>query len=222
MKFARPALAIALGASLIIAGTADAKAKPKPPKPVCNLLTDATGDANVLGVGDPSNDAIDVVGGDIAADKKLITAVIRVKKLAKTSPMSPTGMLWSLDFTADDVVFSFAAHTDPTGAVAYQASYKTALQGSLYDGGATGTFDLAKSEIHVTAPVSLLAAQATIKVGTVLSALAAKGSMDIVVPDPSKKVAAGGTIEDVSLGLDSAASDKTYKVGTLSCVTPGK
>ena len=224
MKLTRPAIAVALGTALIVTGSAQAKVKPKPPKPVCNLLTDAPGDAALIGppAPDPSNDALDILSADVAADAKNVTAVIRVKKLAKTAPtFAPTGIQWRVGFTADDVVFSMAAHTNALGTEVYDASYKTTVGGSLYSGGVTGQFDLAKNEIHITAPTSLFSAQATIKPGKVLSALTANTYIDVVVPDATGKFG-GGTFASDGLGIDSGTSDKTYKVGTLSCVTPGK
>lgn len=223
MKLARPALAIAVGAAMIVTGTAQAKVKPKPPKPVCNLVTDGTGDAHVVGP-DPSVDAWDITSADIAADKKNITVVIRVKKLAKTAPTSaPTGMRWRFGFTAEDIPFSFGAHTDATGAVSYDAAYTDPIKGGqLYGGGVTGTFDTVKNEIHMTAPESLFASQATIKLGTVLSGLDASSGNEAAISDPTGKVVNGALLRVYPPGGDDAPSDKTYKVGALSCVTPGK
>lgn len=71
---------------------ADSKKKPKP---VCNLVTDATDDAkSPVGVNDPS---LDIISADIATNKTRLTAVIRVAKLTTgTDTQSPSGRYWSV------------------------------------------------------------------------------------------------------------------------------
>lgn len=248
MKPVRPAVMLALLATVASAGLAQAKPKPKP-KPVCNLVTDKTGDANgkdtgaanpfplpvgpstspvpfpVVNAG-PSSDALDITSADIAADKKRITAVVRVKKLAMTDPTSaPTGIRWSVDFTAEDIQFTLMAHTNPQGTPSFEASYFVPANGigTLYGGGVTGYFNMAKNEIHITADNSLFAAQATIKPGAVLTKLDSSAGNEWVIPDPSKKVASGGVLLESTTGyVDTATGPKPYVVGTPSCVTPGK
>lgn len=243
MKLIRLVVACAVGLSLLVAGHAGAAAKVP-----CMLITDPAGDANGIDTNyfnpfplpagppqkspvsfpvehaGPSTDAMDITSADIGADKKTVSVLIRLKKLAKTAPAAaPPGIRWSFGFTADSTEFTFAAHSDPTGRVFFDAAYQTPTTGTLYDGGVTGVFDLAKSEIHIIVPASLLAAQATIKPGLAVTAMKVVVSPEATLPDPSRKVAAGGTIFEDTLGnTDSAVSAKKYVVGARTCVTPGK
>src|SRR5262245_27463636 len=76
-------LTLAVGAPTALGAT---KPKPKPkPKPVCNLVTDPAGDASLLaGASGQGYDAsLDIISADVASDGKTITAVVRVKTLAK-------------------------------------------------------------------------------------------------------------------------------------------
>lgn len=223
MKPVRPLIVLALGASLlVVVGPADAAAKK--PKPVCNLIKSPPGDAAVLGVGDPNINTMDILSADIAADKKNVTAVIRVKKLATTAPTgAPTGMTWRFGFKLEDFTFGMAAHADPTGAVHYDASYSSPGINTLYGADLPGRLDFARNEIHITAPTSLFAAQATIKPGKELTNLTALTAGEVSVPDKTRKVAAGGTVfQSAPLGYNNAKGSDGYVVGTSSCVTPGK
>jgi hypothetical protein len=170
----------------------------------------------------PSNDALDIVSADVAADPNTITGVIRVKKLAATSAEAPTGMSWSVNFTIAGTPFSLSAYADPTGAVSYNGSYvDPKLGGQLYPGNLAGIFDTTKNEIHISIPTSTMAKQATVVNGTDISQINATTGPEILVPDPTGKL--GGTIlTDVPNTVDQTANGKDYKVGTLSCVTPGK
>lgn len=249
MSHARAALALALAASLAGAGVAQAAAKPKP-KPVCHQVADAAGDANgkdtgaanpfplpvgpstspvpfpVVNAG-PSSDALDITSADVSADKKNLTAVIRVKKLALVDhTAAPLGIRWELNFTAEEIQFTVMAHTDPTGKINYDSSYFVPANGigSLYGhGSTTGFFDLARNEIHVSTPNAIFSSQATIKPGAVLSDLNVAASDEVAVPDTTGKLNGGGAEFEGTLGhIDTAATTKPYKVGTLSCVVPGK
>lgn len=216
MKLTRAAIAVTLGVSALAAGHASAATKAKP---VCNLITDDAGDANLIGP-DPNHDALDILSADLATDKKNVTAVIRVKKLATTDPtIAPTGMRWQLSFTQDGEIIALAAHASATGVITYDGSYKTTAEktGHIYTGGFTGTFDATANEIHITAPVSLLSGQATLKPGTMLSDLAADAYSDVSVQVPQAGVGAADAIP-----IDTATSAKPYAAGTPSCVTPGK
>lgn len=244
MKFVRPALAVALAASALLSvNVADAAAKP------CKLMTDAAGDAPITNTRDalfpineppapvvqappgwptanvgPSTDALDITSADIASDKKWVTAVIRVKKLAATAPAAaPSGIQWELSFTANGATITLTAVTDPTGAVRYQGSYKGLAGGSLYAGGIIGAFDLKKSEVRISAPVSLLDAQVRVKPGLKFTNLTAEAGPILTGPEPSKKVAKGGVLFTLNFAAaDSASTKKTYSGSSVNCVVPGK
>lgn len=171
----------------------------------------------------PSSDVLDITSADLVADKKWVTAVIRVKKLAKTVPTAaPSGITWFMTFEADGTDFVFAAHTDPTGAVYYDAAYVGTTGGSLYAGGPVGKMDLAKNEVHISVPTDVMAAQATVKPGLKFTSIAAGTGNEIAVFDKSGQVVNGGIFEWAPVSTDSAATTKTYVAGTKRCVVPGK
>lgn len=246
MKHVRTAVALAAVGALLASGAASAATKAKP---LCNLVADAAGDAaptlkDVIfpieftpapippvqaPAGFPnvplgsSTDALDVLSADLAANKKHITAVIRLKKLASTAPTAaPSGMRWKFFWVADEVVFSMGAHADPTGAITFDAAYVDTLgRGNLYAGGVTGSFDTAKSEIHLSASPSLFA-QANIKVGSKLSKLNVLTGVEAAISDKTGRVTSGAIYRTYPVTHDTADTAKTYVVGTSSCVTPGK
>lgn len=240
MKLIRLCTAIAVGLSLALVGPAVAAAKVP-----CKLITDAPGDAypiNSAHIHDtiqtevpvnvpafppvtqgPSSDVLDVLSADLATDKRTITAVIRVKKLAITAPSAaPTGISWFMNFSADGADFKFAAHTDPTGAQYFDASYSAATGGSLYGGGVTGKLDLAKNEVRISAPVSLLANQATIKRGVKITKISAGAANEVAVFDKTARLTDGGIFEWAIINADRAVTSKSYIAETKTCVTPGK
>lgn len=218
MKITRPVLAVALGASVALAGPSSAAIKKPAPKPVCNLLTDAPSDAS-LQPPLPASQSLDIVSADLATDKRNITAAIRVKKLAATDPTTaPTGSSWTFSFAADDVVFSLHANSDVTGKITYTASSLGPNDkiGKLVVDGSSGVFDLAKNEIRITTPASTFASELTLKDGKALTDLEATSAWSIAVG------AKGVGSASYSIAIDDGASDKTYKAGQLSCVKPGK
>lgn len=193
------------------------------PKPVCNLVTDATGDTSVVPGGAVKDDALDITSVDIATDKKRVTTVVRVKKLAARPTSTPAGALWQADFTANGVVFSMSAHSLASGEIVYTSSYAGTAGGSLYAGGTTGIFDLAKNEIRMTAPVSLFAGQANIAPGkTVISGLAGSTGAEFVIPDTPNSFFGSPILTYAPVPADEATGGKDYKAGTASCVKPGK
>lgn len=219
MKITRVAIAVTLGVSALAAGHASAAVKVKP---VCNLVTDAPGDAFFFAGSGPTTDSLDVLSADVATNKHNITAVVRVKKLAATDPtFSPTGLQWNFTFTAEGQDFTFTALTDPTGKPTYEASYsdKTTGQGNLYAGDTvTGVFDVAKSQITMTAPIDVLAAQADFKVGSKLTGLDAAAGRIIAIPEATGKLGGGSLLTLNPASNDDATSTKEYVVGAPSCV----
>lgn len=231
MNITRPALAIALAVSIVAVGQAEAAKKPpkKVVKPVCMLVTDPAGDANAINLGSPvpttnagsSVDALDITSVDIASDKKLLTTVMRVKKLASTVSTAPMGLNWTVSFKVDTQSFSIAAHADPTGKITYDASYASTTGGSLYPGNMAGTFDTNKSEIHITVPIDLMAKQATIKLGTKITAIAGATFSEVLIPEATGALGGGTFFSTTVNEYDWTSPGKDYISGTPSCVTPG-
>jgi hypothetical protein len=201
-------------ASVLAGGSALAAAKVKP---VCNLVTDAAGDATDDPAGAAADDALDVTSVDVASDKNNITAVIRVKKLAKSSARN-----WTAAFSADGTDFSLGAHITAAGTEVFDAAYAAATGGSIYGPGTTGVFDVAKNEVRITAPLSLLSEQATIKSGkTKVTGIGATTGAELLVPDASGQF--GPTLFSYSpINADDTDGGKDYLAGTPSCVAVGK
>ncbi|MDT7537730.1 MAG: hypothetical protein QOI82_1315 [Actinomycetota bacterium] len=218
----RPVLALGLMVAVASAGVASAAGKTAAAKPVCNLVTDPTGDSSVYPAGGVQEDAMDITSVDLATDKTSVTGVIRIKKLSASSTNAPTGMNWTVNFTADGTVFSLAGHATVAGTVVFDTAYASTTGGSLYGPGTTGVFDTAKNEVRITAPLSLLSAQADIRSGkTKITDINGRTGGEILVPDPSGTF--GPTIlSDSEFDADTTASGPAYLAGTPSCVVVGK
>ena len=218
----RPALAVGLVLAVGCTGIASAAAKKAAAKPVCNLVTDPVGDSSVYPASGVHDDALDITSVDVATDKTSVTGVIRVKKLAATSTNAPTGMNWTVNFSADGTDFSLAGHSTAAGTIVFDTAYAGATGGSIYGPGTTGVFDTAKNEVRITAPLSLLAPQASIRPGkTKLTGLNGRTGVEVLVPDATGML--GSTIfSDSPFTADDTTKGPDYLAGTPSCVVPGK
>lgn len=208
MKLSRPTLALALGASLVFVGSAGAAVKK--PAPVCNLVIDDKGDAKGL-LSVSNNPTWDIVSADVATDKTMLTTVVRVDKLSKTTADDPAGSMWRYDFTVDGIRLYTQAAAAFSGDV-FTAGYTDTTSHSFASSGATGVFDTAKNEVRVSVPLATFAAKAVIKAGTKLSVHKASAGDYIAVP---------GALS-FSPTADSAEGAKDYVGGAASCVAVGK
>ena len=196
----RTALAVTAAATVAFAGGATAA----PAKPLCNLITDGTGD-----VAAPSAN-LDIVSADVASDAKKLTAVIRVAKLAESDGTAPTGVAYNFRFMlpGSTVRYYLLASVEPSSLGGTTFEFGTIETGNALTpiGDATGKLDLAKSEVRITAPTSFGAVK--IKPGTKLVSLQALTQRRFVV---------------LLSGADSTVIDesKSYTAGTASCVKPG-
>lgn len=211
----RPALALVLCASVVAAGAASAapaKRKPAPGKPPCNALVDPAADATgfVVTPGPVPNDSnLDIVSGDLGADAKTITAVLRMTDLAASDSNAPTGRNYVILFTAGDKELYLGAALDSSGAGTFSAGYVATRRTRLGD--ATGVVDTAKKEIRISAPLSVFADQAQLKPGMKLTDLNAYSQ---------RFIGASGT--GLTPTSDVAEGGKPYVVASASCVVPGK
>jgi hypothetical protein len=197
-------------------------------KPVCNIIKDASGDAEYNGAV-PGDGNDDIVSADVASDGKKITAVLRLAALAQPDPMAPLGQGFFVEFGAkgSDSNLFLSARTYPTG-TKYVFGYSapdpnTGINTSYTIGDATGSIDTAKKQVRITAVNSAFApAGSKLTKGTKLlvpTATTYRIAGQGLVPSQSvagTRVPIGGLL----LPFDDA-SGKTYTVGTLSCVKPG-
>jgi len=213
----------------VVAGGAVASAAPAK---VCNLTTDAKNDTFLVRAQDaqkaygPQEDALDIVSQDLGSDGKVLTAVIRVAKLATKIGSAPGGTDYKTQFTIPGQVataenFILNARTDGSGAPSYLLALRTVVaQGQAISkkvADATGTFDLVKNEVRITVPL------ADIKSG---SNVLAKGS--VLTMAGLDQTSSRATVVNPATGTataafaDVATTEKSFKLGTASCVVPGK
>jgi hypothetical protein len=203
------AAAMIIGAGSAMTASA-ATARKHKVKPVCNLVTDASGDAkDVGGTNDPS---MDILSADVATDRKRITAVIRVAGLSTGTDMqSPSGREWRITMAlpgANNGQLSLGVQTGPFG---------TRDADNI---GGKATLDTKHHQVVITESLKALAGfHAHIVFGkTRLTQFSATSSSIIQLP------AVGGLWASTSpLGAptDSASGNATYLAGALSCVKPG-
>lgn len=199
-------------------------------KPVCNLVVDPAGDAEVAGV--PGGSGDDILSGDFASDGVLLTGVVRMAGLSANDPEWLNGRAYFAEFTAPgskDVLF-LQARAYPTGVI-YSYGYSgvdptSGVNTSYTLGAATGVVDVAKKEVRITAPVKgfVDGAKAKIAKGAKIGGLGTRvyrqGGQGLV---PSQTV--GGVrvpVGGLNLLLDEAAGTGSYVLGTASCVAVGK
>jgi hypothetical protein len=211
----RPVLCVVLAASAGGAGLAHAATKPAP-KPVCNLLTDAAGDADGTflqeGMLPSSEDAVDIVSGDVAADTKFLTTVLRVKKLAASSATAPGGLHWKFFVTVGGSTIYTQVIAPVGGSPSFGYGHIDPTAGtSSRDGDAQGVLDLAKNEVRVSIPAGSLPVK--LKTGT---------RIDTLEPNAGRYYGSPTGSPSLSDSTDLATSSKVFKVGQLSCVKPGK
>jgi hypothetical protein len=108
------------------------------------------------------------------------------------------------------------------GATVFDTAYASTAGGSLYGPGTTGVFDTAKNEVRITAPLSMLSAQADIRPGkTKITDINGRTGGEILVPDPTGMF--GSTLfSDSEFSADDTANGPEYLAGTPSCVVVGK
>lgn len=209
----RPALAVALGLTLVAAGTSVAAPKAKP-KVACNLLVDDKGDGTGFVRTDmnylPNDPNLDIVSADIATNAKTVTAVIRTDQLTATDSSSPTGRAYYANFFVGEAQLFLSAALDGAGNASYTGGFIETRRRSL--GEATGVIDLKKKEIRISAPLSLFAEKASMKPGTKITELNALAQ---------RFIGARG-VAGVTPSADAAEGGLTYTAGSPSCVAVGK
>jgi hypothetical protein len=213
MRVTRPALCLALVGSLTAVGAASAatKPKPKPLKPVCNLVTDDKGDASITGF-DPSNASTDILSGDIASNAKVISAVIRLAaKPSGTNLETGQQAEYYFEFTApgsDNPQYFDATVLVGTGSVSFSTGQITPSPGgSTYTpdaaNGVTGSISDA-GVLRMNAPLSAFS-RVKLTPGVKLTGLKAEtfGQLGVLLSP-----------------MDSADGTK-YVAGYPSCLKPG-
>jgi hypothetical protein len=209
---ARP---VALAALLAVAALPTAShAAPRPKPKVCNLVVDPAGDSAPV-----ASDAVDIVGGDIASDSRKLTAVIRLKKWADTEPTAPLGRVYQINLTGQGgETYAFMSYfTTPAGASFKYGYHDATTNVDTGTGTATGKVDPAKNEIRMTVPVGSLSQMGT---GSFKSGARITG-IEITVGRWLGAYASADVYGGFTSPADSAAAEKSYTGGSLSCVKVG-
>jgi hypothetical protein len=221
MRVTRPVLCLALVGALTTAGAASAvtKPKPKPLKPVCNLVTDVAGDGSFQAPL-PSDDSMDILSADVASDTKNFTAVIRVKNVSAQS-LGAAGHVLRMNFALagnDDMPY-LAYAASPFGDVFDYGVIKkgTGSNSIVSSGSATGSVDKVKNEVRITVPLASMKALGKVAPGAKISSLQAVSEQMIGDPDNIPVLGAAYGTEQA----DTADGTKAYVAGYPSCVKPG-
>lgn len=211
----------ALTAALAVLVTGSiATALPKETRPACNLITDSTDDAKLLGVG-PSIDSMDIVSADVVSAGNQLTAVIRVKKWSEEAePLALTDLRqYSLSFRIPrSNVWLFLAATFPVHHLAARDGFgqytwvvsQNEVAPGYVNGVATGGVYPDRGEIRIVLPLD----DANTKTYLALSpgmtidrlAVDSRGRLDQAAGRPP---------------VDAGDSKATYVLGDASCVKPG-
>jgi hypothetical protein len=228
---------VALVAGALLAGTVASTSHAA--TKVCNLVTDPKGDSSfrvvTTGPGAPGTPSMDLVGGDIASDGKQIEAVIRVDKLSKTDSQGPMGQAWFFKFVpkglSDADSLFLVAYSTPTGGDEFWAGYEAdhepsgALKTSYPIKAAKGTFDTAKNEVRVWAPIADFGSRSSLlSKGTTFSTLTVEARR-INGQRAAKSMFVGPVwvpIGGLTSLMDDAVGTKSYTAGAKSCVVLGK
>lgn len=223
------ALRLTVAGSLVLTSLAagGAVAAPAKPKPVCNLITDEKNDTFALrsqdaqGAYGPQEDALDIVSGDLASDGKVLTAVLRVKKMALSSGTAPNGLSFRVQFTHggldEDTNLFLSGRASGTAQVFTAGSRAITANLSTKLADVKGVFDVTKSEVRISAPLEVFKSLGGgIKKGTKLQlADLDQTASRFITVNPA-------TGADTATFADVGNSASSYTVGAPSCVVPGK
>ncbi|HVF05463.1 MAG TPA: hypothetical protein VNA20_11545 [Frankiaceae bacterium] len=200
-----------------------AKKKPRPVPKSCNVVFDDAGDAS-LDSNIPSDDSLDIVGGDFASNGKKITGVIKVKALQAQNPRSPLGQLYFAIFTVkgNTTPLTLSATLAPTGTVysfGYQGEDPTTKVNTSYTVG-TAVGKITGNEIKISANIAAFPQKASLKNGNPVTSLvvetrtlAGQRAVPSQEVGPVRVPLGGGTL------LADEATAKKYTLGAPSCVT---
>jgi hypothetical protein len=202
VKLARPVLAVAVGAGLVLSGTAGAASKPKP---VCNLVTDAAGDATgfvVTGTPLPNDTYLDVLSADVATNAKKFAGIIRLSAVGKDS----TTVLdtYYLNFSVGEAKYFVSAQYDGTTATFTAGDFTGTNGGRKSLGAIDGKVDPAAKTVSFSAPLSTWGFKGTAKIS----------GFDVLGQRYIGTSATGGATPTA----DEATSDKTYTGSAPSCL----
>ncbi len=176
-------------------------------KAPCRVLVDQPGDSE-------GGESLDLISADLGSNATHITAVIRVKALTRSNAEAPTGQAFYVEWTVPGAAqpLFLAATVSPT-----REWFEFGHTENIYrpDGGATGFFDEARSEVRVTAPLSAWADRAKLRKGTRLGSIKAATYRFVGV---TVGELGAGSLQPGDVGVTRAV----HVVGTVTCVAVGR
>jgi len=214
--------AVALATTLVPAAAAATRPVPK----ACNLISDAKADTMLIqlpGTGAvDGNGPLDIVGGDVATNAKILTVAIRLAAPPAIPTQSPLGAHYIFNLTGagtdkavrlDAVLDRFGSHF--TYGQQAPATFERALLASDgIDGDAVGV--VSGNEIRISVPWARLK-PGRFTPGSRLTGLYVGSERWVGAhPSSSQRTAVG------QLYADSATTPKSYVAGTPSCVPIGR
>ncbi len=218
-------IAIWLATALVATAAGVPAYAARPVKRVCFLARDVAGDA--LAAFRPNAPGLDLRSADVASDRTYVTIAIRVADLPALASDSPTGAIFRATTLVGPVVtLIFFAIRTPAGdsfRIRWQAN---GAGGYFDDPRITGTFDEARDEIRITAPVDLVATKAPARPGTVFAdlILSSERFVGTVLPHPAPESPAGNERSShlgVQEDADQGGGSFRYVAGSPSCLRPG-
>ncbi len=190
--------------------------------PKCRIVRDDAGDVRSgFGVvGHPSS-SIDILSGDLAANSRTLTAVIRVKELILPDPTSQTGVHFSFSMQGPESKIVFSANFGPDGDFFdIYAGQPTEVGGEdgassvPYLAPATGVFDRARNEVRIHAALADLAKVDSLSEGARLVKPYIEASTGIVSKNVARSFTTTGSRDFTATGMSYTMSERT-------CVKPG-
>lgn len=232
----RRLVALALLATVLATVLAAPAAGAKPAQ-VCRIVTDERGDTRAF-VFVPSSPAtaepaLDIVSADVATDARHVTVAVRVAELTLPDERLPRGARYSVYFKVGPdeadwfVLHARAAHggrqsalyrLTPLPTVVTPVVLVSGWEEHYVDTETKATYDFARDEVRVSAPVGAFAPFVAIKRGMRIKEINAITWHDqTLYVDPVLTSGHDGE-RDAS---DVATAPKPYVAGTPSCLRPG-
>lgn len=195
----------------LVGGAASAAPKPAPkPKPVCQQITDPSGDARLGGslnaAGQPAYDSLDLLSGDIATGSKNIVGALRVKSTAR-EPLLVAGSLHELRWKIGEVTYSLYYRVFQSGEA--EATFRSSAMPIGKEEPVTAEVDTATGTITWRAARGLVPELK--KPGTKLTDLSGYSASGNNLKSP------GGTTRG-STGVDTMVTTKSYTDRAPTCL----
>lgn len=205
----RPSLALAVLLTAALCAPAPATSATS-----CNLLVDPPGDQHV------AEPALDLLSADVASDGKELTVAIRVADLADVATTSPAGRDYTLMLRIGETRLEFLAALATGQPPVFRVRGRTAqgtelawieLAGSDVSSRVRGVVDTAREEVRITVPLADLARFGATRPGA-----------RAYEPHVRTWRTVPLVVDTVIASSDTGASERSYKLGSPSCLAVGR